>query len=54
MRFISACQNLTKKRNIDHPVRKQSAQSGCIKQEMPPEMLTALSTYRRSDELRAG
>src|SRR6476661_193902 len=50
MRFISACQNLTKKRNIDHPVRKQSAQSGCIKQEMPP----ALSTYRRSDELRAG
>jgi hypothetical protein len=39
IRFISACQNLTRKRHIDHPVKEQSAQSGCVKHEMPPEML---------------
>jgi hypothetical protein len=39
IRFISACQSLTRKRHIDHPVREQAAQSGCVKQEMPPGML---------------
>jgi hypothetical protein len=39
IRFISACQSLTKRRHIDHPVREQSVRSACVKHEMPPEML---------------
>lgn len=39
IQFIAACQNLTKKRQVEHPVKDVSAQSGCVKQEMPPPIL---------------
>jgi hypothetical protein len=39
LRFISACQNLAKKRPVEHPVRESSSESGCSKQDMPPTQL---------------
>jgi hypothetical protein len=39
IRFIAACQNLTKKRPVEPLVKDVPAQSGCVKQEMPPPIL---------------
>lgn len=39
IRFIAACQNLTKKRSVENPLKETSAQPGCVKQEIPPPVL---------------
>lgn len=43
IRFIAACQNLTKKRSAENPLKEVSAQSGCAKQDSPPTVLVQAS-----------
>jgi hypothetical protein len=43
IRFIAACQNLTKKRSVENPLKDASAQSGCVKQDSPPTVLANAS-----------
>jgi len=47
IQFISTCQNLTKKRHIDHPARKQPTQAGCVTHEIPMEMLRSAGRNNR-------
>lgn len=43
IRFIAACQNLTKKRSVENPLKDVSSQSGCAKQDSPPTALAQAS-----------
>jgi hypothetical protein len=39
IQFIAACQNLTKKRSAENPLKDVFTQSSCAKQDIPPSAL---------------